>query len=677
MEIKMEFLKTLLNLLELEMDTPPSYGWFHILWLVITVAAGVLLCVFHKKDKPERVRIVVLITAVTVIVLEIYKQIVFSFSVVDGAIEFDYQWYAFPFQFCSTPMYIGLLAGLTKKGKLHDAFSAYLATYAIFAGTCVMLYPNDVFIRTIGIDIQTMVCHGSMISIGIYLLYTQHVKLEHKTILKAMAVFATTLSIAAVLNEIAYYSGLLETESFNMFYISPHVAGSLPVYSLVQQVVPFPFCLIIYILAFSTAAYLILLAAIGIKALFGKMPKISEKLEAARVAVAAFLAEAFSFKRHRTAKILVSALSCVVLFFVIINAIPPERNIQENPFVIEEGEMPMIAAHRGGGDCNPENTLLAFRDAVNTYNVDIIESDLYITKDGFLVYSYAPYIDITSNVNGDVELEEVEELCRDEENRHYIKDMTLEELEQYNFGYYFEDENGDRIYKDVTDPEAQGLQIATLEQLFDEFYETHPELLFILEIKNSGELGYEACEVLNEILAKYPEYSDKVVVGTFHDEIENKLKTKYPEILRGASTSSALSFVITQYLGLNIFDDGDFACLQIPMDCVSIPLDVETLIERANLRNIAVQYWTVNDPEEMRRLIELGVDCIMTDDPELLAQVIEDYKAEMAETATVDEKGADVDTDNETEMGRSVYKSDDAEIIESEAVEYELYEDMA
>ena len=255
--------------------------------------------------------------------------------------------------------------------------------------------------------------------------------------------------------------------------------------------------------------------------------------------------------------------------------------------------------------------------------------------------------------------------------------MTLEELEQYNFGYYFEDENGDRIYKDVTDPEAQGLQIATLEQLFDEFYETHPELLFILEIKNSGELGYEACEVLNEILAKYPEYSDKVVVGTFHDEIENKLKTKYPEILRGASTSSALSFVITQYLGLNIFDDGDFACLQIPMDCVSIPLDVETLIERANLRNIAVQYWTVNDPEEMRRLIELGVDCIMTDDPELLAQVIEDYKAEMAETATVDEKGADVDTDNETEMGRSVYKSDDAEIIESEAVEYELYEDMA
>ncbi|MBQ2738339.1 MAG: glycerophosphodiester phosphodiesterase, partial [Clostridia bacterium] len=42
----------------------------------------------------------------------------------------------------------------------------------------------------------------------------------------------------------------------------------------------------------------------------------------------------------------------------------------------------MIAAHRGGGECNPENTLLAFREAVMTYRVDIIESDLYLTKDG-------------------------------------------------------------------------------------------------------------------------------------------------------------------------------------------------------------------------------------------------------------------------------------------------------
>lgn len=73
----------------------------------------------------------------------------------------------------------------------------------------------------------------------------------------------------------------------------------------------------------------------------------------------------------------------------------------------------MIAAHRGGGECNPENTMLAFREAVNTYGVDIIESDLYLTKDGYLVYNHDSYVDETCNINGDISLEEAKELCKD------------------------------------------------------------------------------------------------------------------------------------------------------------------------------------------------------------------------------------------------------------------------
>ena len=75
--------------------------------------------------------------------------------------------------------------------------------------------------------------------------------------------------------------------------------------------------------------------------------------------------------------------------------------------------------------------------------------------------------------------------------------------------------------------------------------------------------------------------------------------------------------------------DGDFACLQIPMSYdlgIELSLDAKTLIDRAHRRNIAVQYWTINDEDEMRRLIELGCDCIMTDDPILLNRVLEEYK---------------------------------------------------
>ena len=334
-------------------------------------------------------------------------------------------------------------------------------------------------------------------------------------------------------------------------------------------------------------------------------------------------------KNRKGLKITGCVLAAVLLFFIVINVIPPRANVENNPFVVKKGELPMIAAHRGGGDNNPENTLLAFREAVLTIGVDIIESDLYLTADGYLVYNHDSYIDETCNVNGDLSLDEVEDLCDDRANRHYISDMTLAELQQYNFGYYFEDENGNRPYRDVTDVAAAGLQIATAEQLFEMFYESHPDLMFIVEIKDGGDRGREACRILASVLDRYPEYKDQIVIGTFNDEIEEELKTKYPELLRGAPTGSAAKFVLTQYLGVNIFDNGDFACLQIPLSYdlgIEIHLDKKTLVRRAHRRNVAVQYWTINDPDEMRMLIEMGVDCIMTDDPILLAEILEEYR---------------------------------------------------
>ena len=100
-------------------------------------------------------------------------------------------------------------------------------------------------------------------------------------------------------------------------------------------------------------------------------------------------------------------------------------------------------------------------------------------------------------------------------------------------------------------------------------------------------------------------------------------------MLRGAPTGTAAGFVLTQLLGVNLFNSSDFACLQIPTSYdlgITITLDLPTIIDRAHRRNIAVQYWTINEPDEMRHLIELGCDCIMTDNPALLKQVLEEYK---------------------------------------------------
>lgn len=266
----MPFLGTVLNILQGEMEQPGMYGWFHLLWFGLSILAGILLCVFLKDGTERQVRAVVLTVTVIVAVLEIYKQIVYTFSYTDGTFTTDYQWYIFPWQFCSIPMYVGLLAGLTPKGRIHEASCSFLATYAMFAGLCVMLYPNTVFIDWIGVNIQTMFCHGSMLTVGIYLLYTGYVKRSHRTILKAIPVFAAAVGVAVVLNEIFFHTSLTGGEEVNLFFISPHAEPSLPVYSLVQAVVPYPWCLVIYIAAFSLAAYLILLISMGVERLFAR-----------------------------------------------------------------------------------------------------------------------------------------------------------------------------------------------------------------------------------------------------------------------------------------------------------------------------------------------------------------------------------------------------------------------
>ena len=276
------FISNLMELLKTTMTTPTLYGTFHIFSLLITVIATVALCKLFDKGTDKTVQKSILAIAILVILLEIYKQFVFSYSIGEnGSIVFNYNWYTFPFQFCSTPMYIGFLAGIVKKGRFRDKLYAFLATFAIFAGLCVMIYPGDVFMSYVGINIQTMICHGSMISVGVALLYSGSVEAKHGTILKAVPVFATFVAIAMVLNEVAYITPIISNgNTFNMFFISPHFDSTLPVYGLIQPKVPFVISIIIYVVGFSLAAYLILLAAILIKKLAKKFDEIKEAKKA-------------------------------------------------------------------------------------------------------------------------------------------------------------------------------------------------------------------------------------------------------------------------------------------------------------------------------------------------------------------------------------------------------------
>lgn len=267
----MPVIENILRFLDAQWETPTLYGTYHIICLVLMFAVAILLCVLWTKGIIKNVRNVVLVTAIVVLVFEIYKQINYTFGVGDAGITVDYLWYAFPWQFCSTPLYIGLLAGLTK-GKPHDHFCSYLSTYALFAGLAVMLYPGDVFTSTIGICIQTVICHGSMVVIAIFLFYTEHVSTDWSTLWKATPIFGIALSIAVGLNELSHVVGI-DTEGFNMFFVSRWNDSTLPVYSLVHNAIMksnpklYPLCVILYMVGFTCVAAFMLFLARGIKIL--------------------------------------------------------------------------------------------------------------------------------------------------------------------------------------------------------------------------------------------------------------------------------------------------------------------------------------------------------------------------------------------------------------------------
>ena len=323
----------------------------------------------------------------------------------------------------------------------------------------------------------------------------------------------------------------------------------------------------------------------------------------------------------RGLKIIIALLLVFALFIGITNLIPPGKVTEQNPFLKQKGSLPMIAAHRGGGVSNPENTLMAFRAAVNDYGVQICETDLWMTSDGHLVYSHDGSINRMA--------------CPEGGDPVVIAEHSLEELRQYNMGYNFVDPTTGRYpYRELSDAEQRelGLKILEFDELLQEFYDSRKDLLFIVEIKNGGESGFAAADLIDRTLTeRFPDYKSKLVVGTFHPEIEEDLKRNHPSLMRGASTAGAAGFLITQMLGVNLFSGADFTCLQIPMayDIKGLHLDLtrQSYIDRAHRRNIAVQFWTINDADDMRFLIEHGADAIMTDDPQLLSRVLREYGA--------------------------------------------------
>ncbi len=256
-----------------------------------------------------------------------------------------------------------------------------------------------------------------------------------------------------------------------------------------------------------------------------------------------------------------------------------------------EGKKPLVMAHRGGGGLWPENTMYAFERAV-AMGVDALEIDIHATADGEIVVMHDDRVDRLTDGAGP------------------IKSYTLSELKKLDAGYRWTDDGGKTYpYRGL------GITIPTLEEVFAAF----PGVRVNIDIKQA----YPSIVAPFARLIHRYERLDSVLVGSFHFGQLTRFRNALPQAATAAGDREVLSFYALSRLLLSGAYLPRADAFQIPEYYGRMQIITPRFIRDAHAHNMQVHVWTVNEAADMRRLIDWGVDGIITDYPDRLLSIVE------------------------------------------------------
>ena len=250
-------------------------------------------------------------------------------------------------------------------------------------------------------------------------------------------------------------------------------------------------------------------------------------------------------------------------------------------------EHPIAMAHRGSRTLWPENTMRAFQGAVDL-GYRYLETDLHLTADGVLVCLHDHTLDRTTDGTGKV------------------WHQTLADLKRLDAGFRF-----DPIHH--FPHRGTGVTIPT----FEEVATTFPETVLTVDLKQRG-----LEEALLESIRQFDLW-ERVIVGSFTDaRLRRFRKLAGGRVATSAGPQETLSFVVRARAGRPRAMQADV--LQVPVRQGGLTLVDRVTVDAAHRLDMQVHVWTINDPDEMSDLLDLGVDGLVTDRPDLLAELLKD-----------------------------------------------------
>ena len=247
---------------------------------------------------------------------------------------------------------------------------------------------------------------------------------------------------------------------------------------------------------------------------------------------------------------------------------------------------PVFCAHRGGARLAPENTLEAFRSAVEDWAVDMLELDVRATRDGRVVVFHDRTVDRTTDGAG------------------LVASMTWDELRELDAGYRFLDLLGNPSWR------GRGVRVP----LFEEVLESCPGVRVNAEIKDA-----RAARGLVDAIRRHGA-QQRVLVAAERERCRRAVRGY--EGPWGASREQLVRFWVLHRTRLSPLYTPAADILQVPLTWRGRAVVTPLLLQEAHRRNIPVHVWVVDDEERMRVLLDVGVDGIQTDRPDVLARVL-------------------------------------------------------
>lgn len=259
------------------------------------------------------------------------------------------------------------------------------------------------------------------------------------------------------------------------------------------------------------------------------------------------------------------------------------------PPVLQGG--PLLIAHRGGSALAPENTLTAFRQAAEQWPVDMIELDVRATSDGHCVVIHDPTVDRTTDGTGPVNA------------------RTLAELQELDAGARFRDADGEAPFR------GQGVTVPTL----DEVLEALPTMRFTVEVKEAAAQG-PFFDTVRRHQAR-----DRIIAAGMHDRFRTLFPTWDGAV--SGSMEAVERFYMAHRLRLARFWSLRADVVQVPEVHGRLRIVTPRFVRDLHTAGIDIHVWTVDEEADMRRLLDWGVDGIVTDRPDRLARVLAERSA--------------------------------------------------